>query len=93
MFRNTRFQEVMQGLPRGMFDKCVEKHQSDKYSKGFRSWDQVLSMVFAQLSGSKSLREIEEGFNSYQQHHYHLGTSEVKRATLAAANAKRNSAL
>ena len=42
------------------------------------------------ISGSKSLRELETGFNSQSSHHYHLGCGEVKRSTLSDANAKRD---
>jgi hypothetical protein len=38
----------MKGLPRGVFDRIVERHQADKYSKKFRCWDQLLTMVYGQ---------------------------------------------
>lgn len=91
MYRNTRFGELMKGLSRGAFEKTVSKHQADKYNKGFDSWDQLIAMIFAQISGCRSLRELEAGFNSQAAHHYHLGSREIKRSTLADANAKRSS--
>jgi putative transposase len=87
MFRISRFQEVMQGLPRPTFDRWVESHQADKYSKGFGCWDQLLVMVYGQLAGVGGLRELEAGFNGQRTHHYHLGTGPVRRSTLADANA------
>lgn len=93
MYRNTRFHEVLKGLPRGIFENAVEQHAADKYSKGFRRWDQFLAMVYAQLTGSRSLREVEAGFNSQSTHHYHLGSRPIKRSTLADANAKRDAEL
>lgn len=91
MYRNTRFGDVMKGLSRGMFEKTVTDLEADKYSKGFRCWDQLIAMVYAQLSGCRSLREVEAGFNSQALHHYHLGSRVIKRSTLADANAKRSS--
>lgn len=93
MYRNTRFGELMKGLPRGSFEKVVDRLGADKYSKGFRSWDQMLAMIFAQISGCQSLRELEVGFNSQGVHHYHLGSREIKRSTLSDANNKRSSEL
>ena len=93
MYRISRFQELMKGLPRGTFDRMVEKHQANKYSKTFRCWDQLLAMVYGQLSGSSSLRQLETGFNSHIAHHYHLGTGCIKRSTLADANSKRKEAV
>lgn len=93
MFRISRFQELMKGLSRGAFDRIVEQHQADKYSKKFRCWDQLLTMVYGQLSGAGSLRQLETGFNSHVAHHYHLATGCIKRSTLADANGKRKEAV
>lgn len=90
MYSMTRFGELMKGLPRGRFERAAEDFRSDKHSKGFRSWDQLIAMLYAQYSGSRSLRELEAGFNSQAAHHYHLGTREIKRSTLAEANNKRS---
>jgi putative transposase len=89
MFRISRLHEIMKALPRSTFDRIVETHQADKHSKGFGCWDQLVAMVYAQLSGASSLRVLEAGFNSQRTHHYHLGTAPIRRSTLADANSKR----
>jgi len=48
-------------------------------------------MIFNQLSGANSLRELEASFNSQHAYHYHLGTHNIKRSTLADANNRRSS--
>ncbi len=90
MFRISRLQEVMKALPRGAFDRIVEQYEADKHSKGFGCWEQLVAMVYAQLSGASSLRVLVAGFNSQQTHHYHLGAAPVRRSTLADANGKRS---
>lgn len=90
MYRSTRFGELMKGLPRKSFTKIVKRLKGDKYCKGFDPWDHLIALVYAQLSGSESLREVETGFNSQCAAHYHLGSREVKRSTLADANRQRN---
>jgi len=90
MYRISRFHQIMKALPRGTFDRVVQTHQADKHSKGFGCWDQLLAMVYAQLSGASSLRVLETGFNSQRTQHYHLGTSPIRRSTLAEANGRRN---
>ncbi len=82
-------QEILKGLPRGAFDRLVSEHQADKYSKGFGCWDQLVAMLYGHLSGAESLRQLEAGFNSQSNHHYHLGTGPVRRSTLAEANGRR----
>jgi IS4 transposase len=79
----------MKGLPRGTFDQLVKRHNADKYCKRFGHWDHLIAMLYAQLSGATGLRPLETGFNSHAAHHYHLGTSPIKRSTLADANEKR----
>jgi len=93
MFRICRFGLLMKGLPRGMFDRIVSELGADKYSKGFRCWDQLVAMLYAQWAGATSLRDVVVGFNSQELHHYHLGTREVRRSTLADANSQRNVAV
>ncbi|WP_370267540.1 DUF4372 domain-containing protein, partial [uncultured Parasutterella sp.] len=34
------------------FQHLVNKHQSDKASKGFSSWSQFIAMLFCQLTGA-----------------------------------------
>lgn len=89
MYRISRFHDIMKALPRSAFDRVVATHQADKHSKGFGCWDQLLAMVYAQLSGACSLRVLETGFNSQRTQHYHLGTSPIRRSTLSDANGKR----
>lgn len=90
MFRITTFHELLKGLPRGTFDQLVKKHNADKYSKKFGHWDQLIAMLYAQLSGTTGLRPLQTAFNSHVAHHYHLGTSPIKRTTLADANERRS---
>ncbi|MBK9785038.1 MAG: DUF4372 domain-containing protein [Betaproteobacteria bacterium] len=58
-------------------------------TKGFGCWDQLVAMLCGHLSGAESLRQLEAGFNSQSNHHYHLGTGPVRRSTLAEANGRR----
>ena len=90
MFSITTFSELMKGLPRGTFDQLVTRHNADKYCKKFGHWDHLIAMMYGQLSGTTGLRPLVAGFNHHAAHHYHLGTGEVKRATLADANEKRS---
>lgn len=90
MYSISRIQQVFRFLPRASFQQTVDKHRGDRHCKGFTCWDQAVAMIYAQLSGVRSLRELEAGFNQHLNHHYHLGTREVKRTTLSDANAKRN---
>jgi putative transposase len=90
MFSISRIHQVLQAIPRGAFDRIVERHGADRFAKGFGCWQQLLAMVYVQLSGASSLRQLEAGFNAQPHQHYHLNARAVRRTTLAEANAKRN---
>lgn len=89
MFNSTRFARFLKPI-RSTFQKLVDQHQTDKHAKGFSTWNQLVAMMYAQLSGATSLRQLVEGFNAQAHHHYHLGVDELKRSTLSEANAKRS---
>lgn len=89
MFRINTFHQLMKGLPRGVFERIVKKHNADKYCKRFGHWDHLVAMTYAHLSSTTGLRPLETGFNSHIAHHYHLGTGRIKRSTLADANETR----
>lgn len=89
MFSISRFQQLMKALPRSDFEAMVREHGANKHDKKFSAWDQLVAMVFGQLSGASSLRQIEAGFNAQLGQHYHLCTRQVHRSTLADANNKR----
>lgn len=93
MFRISQFHALLQGISRGSFDALVRTHQADRYVKKFSAWDQLVAMLYGQLSGATSLRSLEAGFNPQVRHHYHLDVQPVKRSTLADANRRRDPAI
>ena len=90
MFSISRIQQVLQAIPRGAFDRIVQHHRGNRFTKGFGCWQQLQAMVYVQLSGATSLRQLEAGFNAHPGQHYHLNASCVRRSTLADANRKRD---
>jgi putative transposase len=90
MHRLSRFAKLMKGLPRDRFQALTDQHAGDRYVKRFGCWQQLLAMVYAQVAGLSSLREVETGFNQHRNHHYHLGAQPLRRSTLADANESRN---
>src|SRR5262249_51367843 len=54
---------------------------------------QLIALLYGQLSGATSLREVVTGLESHHARLYHLGGKPAKRSTLADANASRPSEL
>jgi hypothetical protein len=48
-----------------------------------------VALLYGQLAGAASLRDIVTGLQSHQARLYHLGARPVQRSTLADANAHR----
>ena len=84
------FSQLIAFFDRNKFKKLVMKHQAERYSKGFQSWDQFVSMLFCQVAQAKSLREISGGLACCMGKLRHLGISEApSKSTLSYANKKR----
>lgn len=90
---NSVFHSVTKHIPWAVFDRLVDQHGSDYRIRRLDSKGQFLAMLFGQLSGAHSLREIETGLASHANQLYHLGAKRAARSTLAEANSKRTSAL
>lgn len=87
---SSLFSQILSMFSRSEFNDLVTKHQSDKYSKGFSSWDHFVSMLFCQLASAKSLREICFGLKSSMSKSVHLGVKRMPtKSTLSYANKNR----
>jgi IS4 transposase len=81
--------KLVEPISRGRFQKIVDALEGDAYDKSFKSWDHLMVLIYAQLSGALSLRSLEVGWNANSQHHYHLGSSALRRSTLSDASQRR----
>jgi hypothetical protein len=85
------FAQLTEFLPRRVFDGMVEKYQGNKYVKHFTCWNQLLAMIFGQLSNRDSLRDLIVSLDAHSQKSYHLGFGKsVTRSNLAKANESRD---
>jgi putative transposase len=92
-WENTVLGHLLKAVSRRRFGAIVARHAGDKYIKDFSSWDHLVTLVFAQLGGVSSLRELAAVWNAQGAHHYHLGSGAVYRSTLSDANRRRPSAI
>jgi hypothetical protein len=84
------FSQILQLISRSSFELAVRKHQAERHARGFSSWGQFIAMLFCQLGGAKSLREITGGWAASEGKLRHLGLPKAPaRATLAYANEHR----
>ena len=71
--QNSVFHSVMKQVPWDAFDRLVAAHGTDWRVRRLTTKDQFVALLFGQLSGASSLREIELGLASHAARLYHLG--------------------
>lgn len=85
------FAQATDFLPKRVFDGIVKKYGGNRYVRHFTCWNQLLCMVFGQLSNRDSLRDLVACLGAHAHKSYHLGLGRgVTRSNLAKANEKRD---
>lgn len=88
------FTQLMSYIDRDYFEMLVSRHKGNFYVKRFTCWNQLMAMLWAQLTNRTSLRDIECSLRGHRDKIYRLGMgTNISRNTLANANAKRNVAI
>jgi hypothetical protein len=90
---NTVFRDVLKLVPWDRFEALVEEHEADARVRRLSTKGQFVALLYGQLSGASSLREIVTGLSSHEARLYHLGGDPVRRSTLSDANAIRPAAM
>ena len=87
--QNSVFHSVLKHVPWPEFDQLVEAHGSDARVRRLPTKSQFVALLYGQLSGAASLREMVTGLASHAARLYHVGAHPVRRSTLSDANAQR----
>ena len=85
------FAQLTDFLSWSEFGRCVKRYHRGRPTKSFPYWTQLLSMLFAQLTSRKSLRDVVTCLRSQSSKLYRAGfRAGVARSTLADANEARD---
>jgi hypothetical protein len=85
------FTQLTEFLPQRVFDRLVYKYDGNKHVRHFSCWNQLLSMIFGQLTGRDSLRDLMVSIEPHKTKYYHLGFGKgTSRSNFANANEKRD---
>ncbi len=72
------------------FNRIAARYNGDKYVKHFSCWNQLLALMFGQLSNRDSIRDLTVALDAHHSKCYHLGMGKnVSRSSLARANQDR----
>ena len=83
------FSQLLNLVDKWEFNKLVKKHRSDHYYKAFKSWDQLVTMLFGILSRCDSMAETCEGLKGMSGKLNHLGLEKAP-AKSSAGDGLRN---
>lgn len=87
---NSVLHGLLKQVPWSRFEELVDEYETDARVRTLSTKTQLVALLYGQLSGAQSLREIEAGMTSHAARLYHLGARDVSRSTLADANALRS---
>ena len=88
--QNSVFHDMLKLVPWTVFDRLVEEHGADDAVRKFKTRHQLIALLFGQLAGAGSLRNIEVAMASHQARLYHVGGKVPPRSTFADANRIRS---
>jgi transposase len=86
---DTVFRDILKHVPWHRFEVLVDEHDADARVRRLSTKVQFVALLYGQLSGAASLREIVTGLSSHAARLYHLGAGPVRRSTFSDANAQR----
>lgn len=85
------FAQVIDFIPRYQFDKLVKKYKGDWHAKELTCYHQLLQLLFGQITGYDSLRDICMCLEAHSGILYHLGIKKsVTHSSLSRANENRD---
>ena len=86
------FSQLLKLINRSDIVKHTKAHQSDRYYKKFKTYDHLVTMLYAIFHKCSSLREVVTGMQVCAQKLNHLGIKySPRRSTISEANSKRTS--
>ncbi|MBZ9729436.1 IS4 family transposase [Salegentibacter sp. JZCK2] len=84
--------QLLKLLSPSIITRTVSDHNSDRYYKRFKTYDHLVTMLYATLSGVSSLRELSTILLACEGRIGHLNLKHFpKRSTLSDANKNRSS--
>ena len=86
------FAQLVEFLDNDKFRYLVNKYEGNRYVKHFTCWNQLLALMFGQLSNRESLRDLVVALEAHQSKCYHLGLGKnpIAKTTFATANQNRD---
>lgn len=83
--------QILNLIPRNIVYRTAARHQADRYVKTFKTYDHLITLLYAVLSDCSSLRELSTAMLACEGKLNHLGIDYFpRRSTLSDANTRRS---
>ena len=89
-FGQSVFGQLISLIDRSDVQKAVEQTGSDRFNKGFTTWNHLVSMVFCSAGNCNSIRELVGAFLGLKGKTEHFAMTRLpRRSTVSDTNKKR----
>jgi Transposase DDE domain/Domain of unknown function (DUF4372) len=86
------FNQLLSYVPRHQIGQIASDFQADKYYKNFRTYEHLVTQLYAIFNQCSSLRDVVTGLLAWESRIKHLGISyQPRKSTFADANQNRSS--
>lgn len=85
------FNQILSFVPRAQVKAIARECDADRYCKSFRTYEHLVTMLYAILNRCDSLREVTTGLLAWDRRINHLGLQgHPRRSTISDANKRRS---
>jgi len=89
-YQDTMLSQIIRLITRFGIEGAIRRYSGDKWVKRFNTKNHLTIMLYAQITGRDSLREIIHTLKAHERKLYHLGLKGFSRSTLSESNSKRD---
>jgi hypothetical protein len=83
--------QIIDLIPRHLLNKVIQTHQSDKYCHKYKTYDQLVALMFGQLCRCSTLEDISVGIGASKTFIRDLGLEQSPaKSTMSDGNRKRD---
>ncbi len=82
--------QILKFIEPSIIYRTAKQHKSDRYYKKFKTYDHLVTMIYAIISGISSLREITSIILACEGKINHIGLRDFpRRSTISDSNKKK----
>src|SRR5699024_9925299 len=82
--------QILDLIPSSLLNKAVGQYESDKHCHKYKTYDQLVAMMFGQLNKCHTLREIAQGISISPKFLNDIGLEQSPaKSTMSDSHAKR----